>query len=41
MTFHEFFGDGEVISAMVTVGIICIAMITPNICVAIRRIGRK
>jgi uncharacterized membrane protein YhaH (DUF805 family) len=42
MSFYDtYLSDGEVLGAMVTVGIICVALITPNICVAIRRWGRK
>jgi hypothetical protein len=41
MSYNDIFGDGEIFGAMITVGIICLALLTPHICVAFRKLSRK
>lgn len=41
MSYNELFADGEIFGSMITVGIICLALLTPHICVAFRKLSRK
>jgi hypothetical protein len=41
MSYNDIFGDGEVFGAMITVGIICAALLAPNMALAFRKISRK
>jgi len=38
---NDLLADGEILGSMLTVGIICLALLTPNICVAFRKLSRK
>jgi hypothetical protein len=41
MSYQAIFGDGEVYSTMVTIGLISIAYLSPYICYGIRKLARN